>query len=473
MTGIQEALPSRLDDLTRVGDENSSGPIANKTPMSGSVFKNLALALVSGGDSRLRIDRGSGLNKYLCPAEPGAGIVCASSCTASPIAQSGFDRAGALFEAFCGAASVRARRLLLQEEALRIEKCLLRYFKADPLAEAILCPSGTDALLTAARLLAAERPGTPMTAILPLASETGTGVPLAAAGRVFDGPRQGRATTRTDVGIMEVALRAPDGAPLPEDEIDAAYAASVSHARGRAVVYLTYGTKTGLIAPHTPPADADVIVDACQARIDPARVTEYLRCGWPVVVTGSKFFGGPAFSGAILFPLGRQARSRPACSSPGAPGLGTVLRWTAALEAIERFSSVAHRAASFLRQRATAIRDEIAANPALAPVGGFEGHGPHWADQPSIVTFAMRDPVVRGRLLSANELRPTYERLARDGILLGQPVGLGAFGGLRIAIGARDVIQRLPDGVDRLVDAIKVLGREPAPLSSGFGMAAE
>src|SRR5208283_4139470 len=126
MTGIQEALPSRLDDLTRVGDENSSGPIANKAPMSGSVCKNLALALVSGGDSRLRIDRGSGLNKYLCPAEPGAGIVCASSCTASPIAQSGFDRAGALFEAFCGAASVRARRLLLQEEALRIEKCLLR-----------------------------------------------------------------------------------------------------------------------------------------------------------------------------------------------------------------------------------------------------------------------------------------------------------------------------------------------------------
>jgi len=63
--------------------------------------------------------------------------------------------------------------------------------------------------------------------------------------------------------------------------------------------------------------------------------------------------------------------------------------------------------------------------------------------------------------------------LARDGILLGQPVGLGAFGGLCIAIGARDVIQGLPDGFDRLLDAIKSLGREPVALSSGFGMAAE
>ena len=31
-------------------------------------------------------------------------------------------------------------------------------------------------------------------------------------------------------------------------------------------------------------------------------VASYLRDGWPVVVTGSQFFGGPAFSGAVLFP---------------------------------------------------------------------------------------------------------------------------------------------------------------------------
>ena len=171
-------------------------------------------ALTSGGDSRLDIGGGFGLNKYLCPALPDPGIVCASSCTASPIEQSSFDAAAAFFNTFSGAVSVGSRSLLLHEQARRIEDYLVRYFMAEGLAEAILCPSGTDAVLTAVRLRAAERGGAPMTAILPSASETGTGVPLAAAGRLFDGPRQGQPVTQAPIGTLEVALRGPDGAPL-------------------------------------------------------------------------------------------------------------------------------------------------------------------------------------------------------------------------------------------------------------------
>jgi hypothetical protein len=424
---------------------------------------DFASALTSGGDSRLDIRGLSGLNKYLCPALPDAGIVCASSCTASPIEQSSFDAAAGFFNALSGAASVRSRRLVLLEAARRIEEYLLRYFAANGLAEAILCPSGTDAVLTAAGLLAAEHGGAPMTAILPSASETGTGVPLAAAGRLFDGVRQGQAVTQAEIGTLDVALRGPDGAPLPVEQVGEAYASAVSAAPGRAVVYLTYGTKTGLIAPHHPPDDAEVIVDACQGRIDPARVAAYLRRGWPVVVTGSKFFGGPAFSGAVLFPLAR----RTAGGDRGAPGLGTVLRWTAAVEAMERFSRAAGRAAGFLDRRVAAITRAIAANPALVPVGGLAGNGPHWADGPSIVTFAVRD---RGRLLSVAELKPIHERLARGGVLLGQPIGLGAFGGLRVAIGARDVVQEAAGGFDRLLEAIRTLRCERA---TGLAVAAE
>jgi hypothetical protein len=356
--------------------------------------------------------------------------------------------------------------LALQEQSLRIKRCLLGYLGAEGLAEIILCPSGTDALLTAARLLAAERPGAAMTAILPSASETGTGVPLAAAGRAFDGPHQGQVSTDNEIDTIEVALRRPDGAPLPEDEVDAAYAGAVAQANGRAVVYLTYGTKTGLIAPRTPPADAEVIVDACQARIDPARVVAYLRLGWPVVVTGSKFFGGPAFSGAVLVPVGRRL-------APGRrpPGLGAVLRWTAACDAIERFAPVAQRAAAFLGQRAAEIGDAIGANRALVRVEGLAGGGSHWSDWPSIMTFAMRD--ARGRLVSVKELRPIYERLAGEGILLGQPVSLGSFGGMRIAIGARDVVAGSIAGTDRLLDAIKAFGQRADPELAGFSVAAE
>ena len=422
---------------------------------------DLATAFVSGGDSRLRIDAVSGLNKYFCPIAPRPDIVCASSCTASPISQGGFDAAAGVFADVSDASSVRARELLLREHARGIEQSLLRYFGADGLADAILCPSGTDAMLLTIRLLAAERPNVPMTAILPSASETGTGVPMAAAGRLFDGPCQGQVTTSIEINAVEIALRTTDGVPVPSDELDAAYAIAESRVRGRAVVCLTYGSKTGLIAPRSPPASADVIVDACQARIDPARVAEYLRQGWPVIVSGSKFIGGPPFSGAVLFPVARRR-----CLRRQAPGIGTVLRWTAALGSMQRFAPVSPRAGAFLEQRVAAIGRVIAANPMLVPVSGLSSPGGHWADRPSIVTFAVRDPERRGSLLPANALRPIYEGLARGGVLLGQPVDLGRFGGLRIAIGARDVIEGLPAGRDRLLDAISALGRAEVGLAA-------
>ena len=39
---------------------------------------------------------------------------------------------------------------------------------------------------------------------------------------------------------------------------------------------------------------------------------------------------------------------------------------------------------------------------------------------------------------------PLYQGLAARGVLVGQPVGLGAFGGLRLAIGARDLVDQIP-----------------------------
>jgi hypothetical protein len=70
-------------------------------------------------------------------------------------------------------------------------------------------------------------------------------------------------------------------------------------------------------------------------------------------------------------------------------------------------------------------------------------------------------------------LRPIYERLAGEGILLGQPVSLGSFGGMRIAIGARDVVAGSIAGTDRLLDAIKAFGQRADPELAGFSVAAE
>ncbi len=414
-------------------------------------------ALNSGGDSRIAIDPRTGLNKYFCPMTPTPGLVCASSCTASPVGADGFAWASNVHDAIVGAGSALHRAQLLAEQCHVIRAGLLRYFEVVGLAEAILCPSGTDALLAATLLVTAEQPGQPGTAIIPSASETGTGVPLAAACRSFDGPGSGTPLTDRAWTVIEVPLRSDDGEPRSESEVDAAFALAAAGADGRPIIYVTHGTKTGLVAPRSPPPGVDVIVDACQARMEPAEAASYLRRGWPVVVTGSKFFGGPAFSGAVLFPRVRlpAPRRQPPSASPRHPSLGAVLRWTAALESMEVFKPLADGMADLLRDRAAVVQSAIDRNPALVRVSGLQPGGAGWGGLPSIFTFGVRDPEDRGRSLSAAELRPLYERLARRGVLLGQPVNLGSFGGLRIAVGARDLVESpCSTGLPRLFDVL-------------------
>jgi hypothetical protein len=413
----------------------------------------LVTALLSGGDGRLSVHPVTGLNKYLCPPVPASGVLCAASCTASPITAAGFDMAARCLRDITAAPSPAGRAARVAEHAWDLRGRLLRHYGVEGLASAALCPSGTDAILLASLTLAAERPDAPHTMILPSATETGTGVPLAAGGRRFDGPEAGIALTDTPITTVEIPTRSPDGAPRPDAALDAAYAEAARAAPGRAIVVLTHASKTGLIAPAGLPEGADVLVDACQSRIEPATVAAYLRRGWPVALTGSKFFGGPAFSGAVLLPRDRFAA--PAATET----LGTVLRWTSAMITIEAFGRRAEGMGALLRTCGAAIGRALAANPSLVPIGGLMPRGPGWADLPSIFTFAVRDPGPSGHLLSVTELRPLYERLARDGILLGQPVGFGRFGGLRVAIGARDLLEGTGagDGMARLLNTLASL----------------
>jgi hypothetical protein len=139
----------------------------------------------------------------------------------------------------------------------------------------------------------------------------------------------------------------------------------------------------------------------------------------------------------------------------GPPGLGTTLRWAAALDTIDAFEPTAVSITEILSHRAAYVERALASNPALVPIAGLLPRGPGWADLPSIFTFGVRDPIDCRRLLSAAELRPLYEQLALGGVLLGQPVSLGSFGGLRLAIGARDLLSSGDGGLARVFAALE------------------
>jgi hypothetical protein len=133
-----------------------------------------------------------------------------------------------------------------------------------------------------------------------------------------------------------------------------------------------------------------VVVDACQMRLGRRRMRNHLDRGYLVLITGSKFFGGPAFSGALLVPS-RLARSLDAAAEvsrglldyagrsdwpnrwanlrsrfESRPNFGQWLRWEAALEEIKAYYQVpdAFRAPA-LKELGAGIQSLIMLSPSL------------------------------------------------------------------------------------------------------------
>ena len=78
-----------------------------------------------------------------------------------------------------------------------------------------------------------------------------------------------------------------------------------------AIIHIVCGTKTGLVYPSMPcietlimkyPERIIVVVDACQLRCKLNYIQKYINLGFIVLITGSKFYTGPPFSGAVLLP---------------------------------------------------------------------------------------------------------------------------------------------------------------------------
>jgi hypothetical protein len=432
--------------------------IASRSPQE----LELAAALVSGGDLRLQLDPLTGLNKYLCAAYPSAQVICFSSCTASPISAAGWQAAQDTYARLLGDPQRPFQPEALQAEAIATAAALRSTLGLDGIAEVLLTPSGTDATLFAVGLLAAETPGQLLTSIMGEAPETGTGVPLAASGRhfsdfaagglVFVRPGTSLQGLPQDMRTLHIPLRGADGSVRPSALVDADFLRAAAEVSGRPIVHLIETTKTGLRAPGYLPEGTDVIVDACQARVSPTRLRQYLQRGWPVLITGSKFYGGPAFSGAVLFPAARLAAldlsavpfglatyCHDVGSGQPAANLGTILRWRAALAEMQRFAVIDPTTAmARIKTLGRWISDRIESTSGIAPAPvGPAGDSPE--DWPhSIQLFSVLDPDSPHRKLGLMQLRNLYRELALAGVLLGQPVGLGNdYGVLRIAIGAR------------------------------------
>lgn len=227
-------------------------------------------------------------------------------------------------------------------------------------------------------------------------------------------------------------------------------------------------------------ARAVIVFDACQFRVSDEELRWYFERDAIVLLTGSKFFGGPGFCGAVVcppivtselarntsVPLGLSAyltRSdvpaglfalRSALRDRG-PNVGLLLRWVCALEEMEAF--VRHKAV-LCRQIPAWVAGVRAAilrcGPylELLPDEGSNHHG-LLGGCSTILCVRMHIPgageptlahLRRVQLLLSQDLSDQLPATAtseeREGVqrscVVGQPVWLGTFGVLRIALGA-------------------------------------
>ncbi|ADJ28608.1 hypothetical protein [Nitrosococcus watsonii] len=470
--------------------------------------------LTLGGDERLLVHPGSGLNKYGCSPSPRPWAITFSTCTASSISEAGFAYAEA--QRRCLFPLALAGQLVsgFAEEMERIRRHLAQVLLLEqvPGAKILLTPSGTDAELFAVHCASAVAKR-PLLNILIAPREIGSGSRYAAAGCHFDhiSPLGGAVQPGTaveglhcdQIQVQELELRDETGQPLSSGEVEDRlhkWVSSGIKAGSSALIHLLDSSKTGLGAPSLEciaklqavyGERVAVIVDAAQMRVSRANLASYLRRGFYVIATGSKFFTGPPFAGALLIPP--SVASSIDVDSPFPQGLsgyvsrwevpeewrwpqqvlhlgtspnyGLLLRWQAALWEMEAFFAANSRSRySIFRDFAEMLRDRMEGRSFIEPLppsvycraNGEERES--WDSVPTIFTFLIRrasalltydEAVIAYHWLNADlsgwlpaGSSEAERRLAAQCCHIGQPVRIRYeegdwLGALRIAPGSR------------------------------------
>ena len=327
------------------------------------------------------------------------------------------------------AARVYAERL----EALRGR--IRAAYGVDETVAIVFAPSGTDLEYVALACVKGRAPGSTH-AILLGADEVGSRLHPFGARPLFrrrDGARAPRSRPGRPVAglggvhveLVDIPVRDRMARVRPSHYIVERMLASVAAARGasrHSLVHVVHGSKTGLILPSLADVDrliaahgvaATLVVDACQARITSAAVNDYLARGAIVFVTGSKFMGGPPFSGFALVPraLTEAAPALPegfatifrraewpmgwpgAETLPESANVGLLLRLEASIFELERFQALPSREVErIILAFHAAVRAEIVARSearrvAPYPPGQIEDADTHPVEMRTLSTL--------------------------------------------------------------------------------------
>ncbi len=345
----------------------------------------IPLLLTDGGDDRVDVDRQTGRNDDGAAPFPQPGGITFSSCTATTISAPAYAavehfRQTAVAQGLSGELAG-----FLFDSSQQIHTRLLKAFQLPPATHVFSCSSGTCAELLAVWLTLARQNGRKLLNIVAASRELGSGSLVAASAQHFRAVRtasrlcqlgrhpawfcSGKHSRRRD------RRKGQQRQPYPCTALEAAIETNIQKAMERdehILLHAVDSAKTDIMAP---PGEVlgklqkrhrgrlTVLIDAAQMRACNAVLTAYLEHGCMVLITGSKFFTGPPFSGALLVPdtcmppaealatvpagladyitqadLPRKLSCRIRPTSSG-PNVGQLLRWIAALWEIDAFQA--------------------------------------------------------------------------------------------------------------------------------------
>lgn len=340
----------------------------------------LEYLLMSGGDKRLQIDRKQLLNKYGCTPFPRPKAFTFASSTATSISNIAFSQTEGKREKLIEDCFQNGFEKSIKNFSEGIKSSLKKALDLPDNLSVILGPSGTDISLLFAGLCQSLF-DKPLVHILVASDETGSGVPAALEGKHFsDRTSQGMKAKKGEriegfepVELYPISLRDSNGSLKSANSIDQEVIAVFKQflMEGKQpILHVMNQSKLGYMAPSTAclsqleeefESDFFALIDNSQMRMGRYELGNYLHHNYAMTITGSKFFTGPPFCGALLLPESRESWL---ASSPGdlpsglkdyaykndfptqwnsvqklkqGSNLGTLMRWSAAIVEQDRY----------------------------------------------------------------------------------------------------------------------------------------
>lgn len=477
--------------------------------------------IASGCDQRL-VPGADGLNPYGASVLPRRAVALGSCSCSSPSPR--VTRAAR--HALDKLRRSSNRELTISKLQDSVRESLRKTLHLSPEVEIALTPSGTDLEMLSVAI-ASRGDDRQIVNIVVGPGEVGSGTCNAAAVCHYNThlPRGGDAVIGGPVNealaekvtVEKIDIRDAGGKLLAPIEVDAAVTEAVVAAvsrDARAIVHLVAHSKTGVHAPTlglmdrltgTMKDDVVGIVDAAQGRLAPRAYAAALNRGLMVSFTGSKFFGGPPFAGALfvppaLSPVDTGLKSLPAgledyfcrrdlpeswfpvrAADDDWLNTGSLLRWVACASEIESYFAIDRRVRELIAGNfARAITESFRNLPNVSLLEPFVSGGedvalPAIVKTPTVFSIELTDSA--GTPLGQDALKVLHHQLnvgaAGTRFHLGQPVMIGTDRYvLRIALGGPLVIDIATDQSkgahlrDRLESMKRMIGQLGAQIQA-------